>query len=894
MEEEFEDVASSRAEEERPPVKLSKRDLRSHNIRTLKNVPEGGVVRFSIQEIPGSRELVMVLLSPPNRWPRDLRTVASGKITMARKGERWSRDRGEIDIEVTGGVAQPQLAKLLDFTKKEKTFTRGPATRPSAPTGDLFFKSSGSHYRVHESADGHLYVRTGSDEIRYVVDAQGNTVTRDAVEPSQGSLRPVNGGALQLGSPTEVKGLPPIGLEEKKGTPTVPTRPKSPPTPLADARGAEREFLSRATDLLAQLAAVREMMKVMEPDTLELLGEEIEVYQRRVDVLRAWLRREGARRVSEVPDVEEVQEAAGWTQELISAHGKKVEQLKGAADGPGWQEVATYERRFAHVLAIYESGATVSPAARRKQSAFNSAVAEIHDWAAGRQRARQIAAQLSQAAVTLEEFQRTGPQEVKGVKGKLRNEVAVIGHGTYTRGQETFVPKNCEVHTLAEQDSYVAMGMGMEAVVGELRNVRKHPVGSSIPNFTLLAGDASETERLNNYLRTTPKPVLRKTIAVGSVPLIDKASKPPGAPDGPTKIESGIQLCNGTKSTCDKSAGIHGCTGLLARLSGTIVLTACTAPSGARARASFIARRETPRTFTDPETKETTTAWLEPWLADQIYEHPELVPHIAPAMYWVKTFEKGVTEGEGNAWRLLGEDRKNGMIVVKPAISELLKRPENLWIMAPGVEGPFQPLAPRTSGMKAWRADTQNEFDALSDALGDFEIHITDTLGDTIKISRTGFHHVLVYGAHGAASVSVSGGNVDADGHATVTTVSGGMVSVRDRARVERVIRGIVNASGRFATVGTVDGGTVSVNDSATVTTVNVGATVYLEGGMATTVNGGTVTAEGTSRVTTVNGGVVDAREQTRVDTLNAGGTVTLSDSATVTTNNGGTLNHAA
>ncbi|MFG2794348.1 hypothetical protein [Streptomyces sp. NPDC048419] len=837
----------------------------------------------------------MVLLSPPEKWPSGLRTVATGKITKARKGERWSwEQRGELEIEVSGGrVAESQLTELLNFTKKKKTFSRNPVTQPPDPTDELTFQYAGRHYRVHEDADKDLYVQTGPGQIRYLLDARGTTVTRDAARLAQGSLWGVDGGALHLGAPT---GVSPVRREEKKIVLTVPTRPQSPAMPLTGAPAAEREFLARASSLLGDVAAVRESVKVLEPEQLELLSEEVLVYQRRVEVLGAWLRRSSARRDSEVPDLEQVQEAAGWTQELIREHGKKVEQLTSAADGPAWRELTKIERQFTQALEIYHSAVRgkTSEASRQMQSTFTSAVRALRDWEAGRRPAGRLAELLQQAKVTLRSYQDTGPQEIKSVKGKLRNEVTVIGHGSYTRGEETFVPEGCEIHTMAEWDSYVAIGMGIEAVIGELPGLRKYKARKMIPNLALHAGDASETERLNDFLESTSQPVLRKAIAVGTLPLIDKASRPPGGPPGPVTLESGIKLCDDTEGACSIFAGVHRCNGLLARLSGTVILTACTVPTDASRRLSLKAKRETPRTFTDPETKETTTAGLEPWVADQIYEHPKFGRTLAQAKSWVGIFERGATEGQGNSWRVLPEENKKAMRVAQPTIVALLQRAENLWIMAPGVERPFRRAAPRTSGKPAWRADTQSECDALSGATGDFEIHITNTLGQTFNIGRTGLHPVFVYGGRGLATVSVSGGNVEADGEATVTTVSGGMVSTRGSATVGRVTSGIVNADGS-STVGIADGGTVSANGSATVTTVNVGATVYLEGNArVTTLNGGTVNAEGSSQVTTVNGGVVNAAESATVVTLNVGGTVNLREEARVTTNNGGTLNPAA
>ncbi|MFG2794310.1 hypothetical protein [Streptomyces sp. NPDC048419] len=788
-------------------------------------------------------------------------------------------------------MTESQLTKFLDFTKKKKTFTR-PTTQSPAPTDELIFQCDGHRYRVHEDADGDLYVHTGSEQIRYVLDARKATVTRDAVQLAQGSLWGVDGGALHLGTPTDVT---PSGREEKKN-PTAPTRPQSPATPLTGAPKAEREFLARASSLIGDVAAMRETVKVMEPDELELLTEEVLVYQRRVEMLSAWLRRGSARRDSEVPDMEQVREAVGWTQELIREHGKKVEQLIKAADSPGWNKLTGIEHEFTQALEIYQSAlrGSTSSASRQMQITFASAIKAIREWEAGRKPARRLADLLRQAEVVLRSYKEAGPEEIKTTKGKLRDEIAVVGHGSYMPGEETFVPEGCELFTMAESDSYVAIGMGMEAAVGELPGLRRHKTRKMVPNFMLSAGHENETLRLNKFLESTSRPILRKVIAVGTTPLIDKASKPPGGPPGPVTLESGIKLCDDKTGACSIFDGIHHCNGLLARLSGKVILTACTAPSGAERRASFIARRETPRTRIDPETKETTTAWLKPWEADQLYEHPELGRNLAPAKHWVQIFERGATAGEGDSWRVLPRETRAAMEVNLPVIGELLKRAENLWIMAPGVERPFARVAPRVSGKSAWRANTQDEFDALSAASGDFEIHITDTLGLTLNISSTGMHPVFIYGIRGAATVSVSGGNVEADGEATITTVSGGMASTSGRATVGRLTGGIVNASG-FSTVGIADGGTASANGSATVTSVNVGATVYLDANArVTTVNGGTVNAEGSSQVTTVNGGVVNAAESATVVTLNAGGTVNLSDEATATTNNGGTLNQAA
>ncbi|MEU6284958.1 DUF4402 domain-containing protein [Streptomyces sp. NPDC047028] len=798
------------AEEKRPPVKLPMRDLRTHNIDALKRVPEGGSVSFSVQALPQDQGLAIILLNPPRQWPRELRTVARGKITKTQKGKRLGRNRGELQIEVTGSVTDSQISQLLNFTKKKQTFTRRPLQ--------------------------------GADE----------------------------GGRL-----AEVKDGVPAEREEKM---------------LSADPTAERDFVSSVGSLLVHVAAVRETVKAMEPEELESLRQEVSAYERRVALLRAWLRHGVDPQESETPDMEQLKGAVDWTQELIREHGEDVERLKRTAESPAWGKLAEYEGDFARALRGYQTAVhgRMTTEARRQQTAFTSAVGEIRGWQKGQGRAREMSELLRQAAVALEEYQAPGPREVKGAKSSVRNELVVIGHGVYKPNQQTFVPDGCEIRTLTEEDSFVAIGMGVEAAVGELKAVRTYRPKEMIPNLSLSAGNPNETVRLNRFLESTSRPILRKVILVGSVPAVAKASDPPGAPPGPVTLESGITLCNGYGATCDRSTGVHHCTGLLARLTGTVILTACTAPMGWSSDPSFVAKRETPRTFTDLETKETATAGLKPWEADQIYAHPELGRTLAPAKNWVKIFQRGATEGEGNAWLLLSEERRSALDVAQPEIGILLQRPENLWITAPGVEHPFQRETPRRRGASAWRARTQAEFDALSGSSGDGEIHVVDTRGETLRVSRTGTHSVFVYGAPGAVTISVSGGNVEVEASATVTSVSGGVVSTSGTARVGSVTGGSVFAKGS-SVVDTVSGGTVSANGAATVTTVNDGATVLLdENARVTTVNGGTVTADGSSRVDTVEGGTVTARESATVAVLN-GGTVNLSESATITTTNGGT-----
>ncbi|MFG2794340.1 putative adhesin [Streptomyces sp. NPDC048419] len=913
--------------------------LRTHNSEALKRLESGGSIDFSIQVLPDGKGLAMVLLAPPAQWPEDLQTSAQGRITMARKGKMLGRDRGEIQVAVTGiGVTEKQVTDLLTFTKKKKTVT----------VSQWSIQQEGHSYRVYEDPDGDLYVQPSAGQVRYVLDGQGSTVKREGAQFTQGSLRGVGGGRLRLGHPTAVGSTARVGPEEKKRGLAVATGTESATAPLtvSAAEPVEREFAETVGRLLDQVAKVRTAVGELADETEEEVSLEVMVYQPRVEELRAALRHRPLTLGEREAD------SAKWAKELIQTWRGPVAQLMEAAHSPDWETLTQCELAYDEAVKTYRLGVNgrESPAARQIQARFTTAVAELRTWQSKRGRVRMIADLLQEASVTLKEYQDAGPLETKAT-GTLRPELVIVAHGDYQTGeQETFVPTGCTIHTLTERDSPALSGLRTAAVVDDLTPVREYHAESAIPNFKLNALGSGDIKGMNEFFEATSRPIRRRVIAVGGTPVTAKASAPPGAGPGPTTLKDGIRMCEGTPTTCAPAAGVHNCTGLLGQLSGTVILTSCTAPAPTGRRGTWEQKNISPRTATDPGTGEiTVVGGMEPWVADQIRAHPQVGSTLAVAKHWMQVFQRGASKGDGRTWRLLSEERRRDLAVAQP-IDELLNRQDNIWIKTPGLERPIQREGrPRDRSWPAWRVTTQAEFDALMGTTPPCEIHITDTLGETLAISRSTPHRIFVSGTRGAAIVSVSGGTVEAESAATIAAVSGGRVNARDRvtvttvsgtstiveadgeARIGTVSGGSVTARGKATVetvtggwvtahgpttvttvrggivtakglgtgpptiITTVSGGGVTIGGSAKVDTVNNGGTVNAEGTATVRIvnTGGTVNADDTSTVTTVNGGTVTARDSATITTLNSG-TVYLSDSATVTTNNGGTVNHVS